>query len=92
MTETQTEANPREYYGCVTILVPVWHDMRRGLDLWASNMGRAVGMSKSSAERDRIRAKLSEKDRKFMDSIKVVFPNARLKWIKFNDGEEIGNE
>ncbi len=49
-------------------------------------------MSKSSAERDRIRAKLSEKDRKFMDSIKVVFPNARLKWIKFNDGEEIGNE
>ena len=22
-------------------MVPVWHDMRRGLDLWATNMGRA---------------------------------------------------
>lgn len=41
-------------------------------------------------ERMRIRAKLSDEDRDFLDAIKQVFPTARMVWIKFNDGEEIG--
>jgi len=44
------------------------------------------------SERERIRAKLSDSDREFMDLVRQVFPNAALKWIKFNDGEEIGRE
>lgn len=42
------------------------------------------------SERDRIRAKLSENDRKFMDDLREVFPNAALKFILFSDGEQIG--
>jgi hypothetical protein len=41
-------------------------------------------------ERQRIRAKMSEQDRKFMDSFKQLFPNSRLVGIKFSDGETIG--
>jgi hypothetical protein len=43
-------------------------------------------------EKERIRAKLSESDREFLDLVRQVFPNASLKWIKFNDGEEVGRE
>ena len=46
-------------------------------------------MSKDD-ERSRIRAKLSEQDREFMDAIKAVFPSAKLVGIKFKDGETIG--
>lgn len=41
-------------------------------------------------ERMRIRAKLSDDDREFLDAIREVFPSARLVGIRFNDGEEIG--
>jgi len=42
------------------------------------------------SERDRIRAKLSASDRKFLDDLRGVFPNARLQFIRFSDGEQIG--
>jgi len=42
------------------------------------------------AERQRIRAKLSEQDREFMDAFKALFPTSRLVGIKFSDGETIG--
>ena len=48
-------------------------------------------MSDREAERARIRAKMSEQDRKFMDELKGLFPNSRLRGIRFSDGEEIGN-
>jgi hypothetical protein len=38
----------------------------------------------------RIRAKLSDEDRGFLDAIKEVFPTARLVGIRFSDGEDIG--
>ena len=41
-------------------------------------------------ERERIRAKMSEQDRKFLDDLKAVFPNAKLRYVRFNDGETIG--
>lgn len=47
-------------------------------------------MMNKDVERMRIRAKLSEEDRDFLDAIKRVFPTARLVWLKFKDGEEIG--
>jgi hypothetical protein len=40
--------------------------------------------------RDRIRAKLCETDRNFIDKLRETFPSARLVGIKFNDGETIG--
>lgn len=43
------------------------------------------------AERQRIRGKMSEQDREFMDAFKQLFPNGRLVGIKFRDGEEIGS-
>lgn len=46
--------------------------------------------SNKDVERMRIRAKLSEEDRDFLDEIKRVFPTARMVWLKFKDGEEIG--
>lgn len=42
-------------------------------------------------ERMRIRAKLSDEDRDFLDAIREVFPNARLTGLRFSDGETIGN-
>lgn len=47
-------------------------------------------MGEIQTEKARIRAKLSDADREFMDALRALFPNVRLKWIKFNDGEEIG--
>ena len=47
-------------------------------------------MSDREAERARIRAKLSENDRKFMDDLKELFPNSRLRGIRFSDGEQLG--
>ena len=41
-------------------------------------------------ERKRIRAKMSEQDRKFMDELKALFPDSKLRHIRFTDGEEIG--
>ena len=41
-------------------------------------------------ERMRIRAKLSDEDRDFLDEIKRLFPNARMVGIHFRDGEKIG--
>jgi len=41
-------------------------------------------------ERQRIRAKMSEQDRKFMDDLKELFPNSRLRGIRFSDGEQLG--
>ena len=38
----------------------------------------------------RIRAKLSDEDRDFMDAIKETFPGARLVGLRFSDGETIG--
>jgi len=38
----------------------------------------------------RIRAKLSDEDRDFLDAIKETFPGSRLVAIRFSDGEEIG--
>jgi hypothetical protein len=49
---------------------------------------------RTAAERDkeraRVRAKFSESDRAFMDEIRGVFPSARLVYVKFSDGEQIG--
>lgn len=39
----------------------------------------------------RIRAKLSESDRDFLDAVKATFPGARLTGLRFSDGEVIGN-
>ena len=47
-------------------------------------------MSKD-VERMRIRAKLSDEDRDFLDAIRLVFPTAKLVGIQFSDGETIGN-
>ncbi len=41
-------------------------------------------------ERMRIRAKLSDEDRDFLDAIRQVFPAARMIGIRFSDGEDIG--
>lgn len=46
-------------------------------------------MSKE-VERMRIRAKLSDEDRDFLDAIRDTFPGARLVGIRFSDGEDIG--
>ena len=46
-------------------------------------------MSKD-VERMRIRAKLSDEDRDFLDAIRQIFPTARMVAIRFSDGEEIG--
>jgi hypothetical protein len=42
------------------------------------------------SERDRIRAKLSDTDKDFLDALRRIFPGARLRYIRFSDGEEIG--
>lgn len=42
-------------------------------------------------ERMRIRAKLSDEDRDFLDAVRATFPGARLTGIRFSDGEVIGN-
>ncbi len=39
----------------------------------------------------RIRAKLCDEDRDFLDAIKDTFPGARLTGLRFSDGEVIGN-
>jgi len=39
----------------------------------------------------RIRAKLSDADREFLDAIKELFPGSRMVGIRFSDGESIGN-
>ena len=44
----------------------------------------------NESERKRIRAKLSEADRKFLDELRALFPNSKLRHIRFSDGEEIG--
>ena len=49
-------------------------------------------MADREAERQRIRAKMSDQDRKFMDELRRLFPNSRLKGIRFNDGEQIGEK
>ena len=46
--------------------------------------------AKRDATRDRIRAKLCETDRNFIDQIRATFPSARLVGIRFKDGETIG--
>ena len=46
-TETVCNSNREKSEGILRLcddLGPKWHDMSRGLYLWASNMGRAVGM------------------------------------------------
>ncbi len=43
-----------------------------------------------TVEKMRIRAKLSDEDREFLDAVKDTFPGARLVALKFSDGEEIG--
>lgn len=50
----------------------------------------AKTLSKRETERQRIRAKLSENDRKFMDELKALFPNSKLRGIRFTDGEQLG--
>ena len=51
----------------------------------------AAGLrAEKDAERRRIRAKLSETDRAFMDAVRIVFPTARLVAIHFADGEKKG--
>lgn len=47
-------------------------------------------MSERNAERERIRAKLSDTDREFMDAVIATFPGAKLRAIRFSDGETIG--
>lgn len=44
-----------------------------------------------TVERMRIRSKLSEQDREFLDAIREVFPTAKLTGLRFSDGEIIGN-
>lgn len=48
-------------------------------------------MSNKDVERMRVRAKLSDEDRDFLDAIRQVFPTARMVGIRFSDGEVIGN-
>lgn len=43
-----------------------------------------------TVERMRIRAKLSDEDRDFLDAIKELFPGSRMVGISFSDGEKIG--
>ena len=47
-------------------------------------------MSDRNAERERIRAKLSDTDREFIDAVIATFHGAKLKAIHFSDGEKIG--
>ena len=47
-------------------------------------------MPDREAERQRIRAKMSKQDRKFMDELKALFPNSKLRGIRFTDGEQLG--
>lgn len=47
--------------------------------------------SERKIERMRIRAKLSDADRDFLDAIRDTFPGARLTGLRFSDGETIGN-
>jgi hypothetical protein len=42
-------------------------------------------------DRDRIRAKLCDQDRKFLDALRQLFPSARLTYLRFNDGETHGS-
>lgn len=42
------------------------------------------------AERTRIRGKMSEADRAFIDALLKQFPGARLVGVRFKDGEIIG--
>jgi hypothetical protein len=44
------------------------------------------------AARQRIRAKLSETDREFLDAVKLLFPNSRMTALRFADGEHIGGK
>ena len=46
--------------------------------------------SERQVEKMRIRAKLSDEDRDFLDAIKDTFPGARLTGLRFSDGETIG--
>ena len=41
-------------------------------------------------EKARIRAKLSDTDREFIDAVIATFHGAKLKAIHFSDGEKIG--
>ena len=47
-------------------------------------------MSNQTTERMRIRAKLNDADREFLDAIRELFPSARMVGIRFSDGEQIG--
>lgn len=42
------------------------------------------------AERARIRAKLSDSDRQFLDEARALFPGLRMVGIRFADGETVG--
>lgn len=42
------------------------------------------------SERERIRSKLSEVDRKFLDELRSLFPQVRMLGIEFKDGEKVG--
>ena len=46
--------------------------------------------SEKQVEKMRIRAKLCDDDRDFLDAIKATFPGARLIGLRFSDGEDIG--
>ena len=48
------------------------------------------GAVSKDVERMRIRAKLSDEDRDFLDAIRQTFPSARMVGIRFSDGEDIG--
>ena len=39
----------------------------------------------------RIRAKLSDTDREFLDALRELFPTARMVGLRFSDGEVVGN-
>lgn len=52
---------------------------------------RDVLSSDKKIERMRIRAKLSDEDRDFLDAVRATFPGARLTGLRFSDGEVIGN-
>ena len=47
--------------------------------------------SDQTVEKMRIRAKLCDEDRDFLDAVKATFPGARLTGLRFSDGETIGN-
>jgi len=40
--------------------------------------------------RDEVRAKLSDTDRQFLDDLRKLFPSAKLRHLRFDDGEELG--